>query len=57
MKALEARLLRFDAKLDAGKGLSEEEMQEGKRMRRVFERWLRSVEDVAAASDERSRWW
>ena len=57
IRALEARLLRFDAKLDAGKVLSEEEMQEGKRMKRVIDRWLRSLEDSAATSNEKSSWW
>ena len=29
-----------------------EEMEEGKRMERIFQRWLRSLEDVAAADDD-----
>ena len=52
MKALKARLERFHAKVDGGEVIGEEEMQEGKRMERLFRRWLRSLEDNAAADDE-----
>ena len=52
MKALKARLERFHAKVDGGEVISEKEMQEGKRMERLFQRRLRSLEDNAAADDE-----
>ena len=52
MKALKARLERFHDKVDGGEVIGEEEMQEGKSMERLFRRWLRSLEDNAAADDD-----
>ena len=53
MKALKARLDRFHAKTDSGEVIDGEETEEGKRMERLFRRWLRSLEDEAKADDER----
>ena len=51
MKVLKARLDRFHAKIDGGEVISEEEMEELKRMERLFGRWMRALEDDAAADD------
>lgn len=52
MKALMAPLDRFYAKSKSGEVMGREEMEEGKRMERLFRRWLRSLEDNAVADDE-----
>ena len=54
MKALRARLDRFQAKIDGGEVVDGEEFLEGKRMERLFQRWLRSMEEEAAANEEGS---
>lgn len=51
MKVLKERLDRFQAKIDGGEVISEEEMEEVKRMERLFGRWVRALEDDAAADD------
>lgn len=52
MKVLMARLDRFYAKSKSGGVMGREEMEEGRRMERLFRRWLRSLEDNAVADDE-----
>lgn len=52
MKVLKARLDRFHVKIDGGEVIDGEEFQEGKRMERLFQRWLRSMEDEGAADEE-----
>ena len=49
MKVLKARLDRFDAKVKSGEAVGREDMEEGKRMERLFRCWLCSLEDDAAA--------
>ena len=53
MKVLRARLDRFHAKIDRGEVIEGEDFQEGKRMERLFQRYLRSMEDEAE-EEERS---
>ena len=66
MKVLKARLDRFDAKVKSGEVVGREDMEEGKRMERLFRCWLCSLEDEAAADHkgrsllvtfEKSRGW
>lgn len=52
MKVLRARLDRFHAKIDGGEVIDEEEIQEGKRAERLFQRRLRSMEEDAVADDQ-----
>ena len=54
MKVLTACLARFYVKLDGGEIIKKEEMEEGKRMERLFRRWLRNLEVGALADDEGS---
>lgn len=54
MMVLKARSDRFRARLDGGEVMGEEEVQEGERMESLFRRWVRSLEDNAAADDEGS---
>lgn len=54
MKTLGPRLDRFQAKIDGGEVVDGEEFLEGKRMEKLFQRWLRSVEEDAAADEEGS---
>ena len=49
MKVVKARLARFDAKIKSGEVMGREEMEEGKRMERLFRCWLCSLEDDAVA--------
>ena len=49
MKVVMWRLARFDAKIKSGEVMGREEMEEGKRMERLFRCWLCSLEDDAAA--------
>ena len=49
MKVLKARLARFEDKIKSGEVMGREEMEEGKRMERLFRHWLCSLEDDAAA--------
>ena len=49
MKVLKARLARFDDKIKSGEVMGREEMEEGKRMERLFRHWLCSLEEDAAA--------
>lgn len=52
MKALMARLDRFYAKSRSGDVMGRDEIEEGKRMERLFRRWLRSLGDNAVGDDE-----
>ena len=54
MKVLKARLDRLHAKIDRGEVMGEEEMQDVKRMERLFWHWVRSLEIHAAADEEGS---
>ena len=49
MKVVMWRLARFEAKIKSGELMGREEMEEGKRMERLFRCWLCSLEDDAAA--------
>ena len=49
MEVLKARLAHFDAKIKSGEVMGREEMEEGKRMERLFRSWLCSLEGDAAA--------
>lgn len=51
-EVLKARLDRFHAKLDGGEVVGLEELHEGERMEGLFRRWVRALEDAAAADDE-----
>ena len=54
MKVLKARLDRLHAKIDRGEVMGEEEMQDVKRIERLFWHWVRSLEIHAAADEEGS---